>query len=70
MGKELEKRKQAFVRSLIILGVVSASSVLINHALFVFPPVTPEQQNAYGMTLTLLVGEEWPLCGAIDTSNV
>ncbi len=56
MGKELEKRKQAFARSLIIVGIVSTSGVLINHALFVFPPVTPAQQNAYGMTLTLLVG--------------
>lgn len=56
MGKELEKRKHAFARSLLILGIVSASGVLTNHALFVFPPVTPAQQNAYGMTLTLLVG--------------
>lgn len=56
MGKELAKRKQAFARSSIILGIVSISGVLTNHALFVFPPVTPAQQSATVMTLTLLVG--------------
>jgi len=56
LGKELAKRKQAFALSWIFLGIVGTSSMLINHALFVFPPVTPAQQNAYGMALTLLVG--------------
>jgi signal transduction histidine kinase len=56
LGKELAKRKQAFVRSLIILGMISTSGVIINHALYVFPPVTPAQQNASVMVLTLLVG--------------
>jgi len=55
LGKELAKRKHAFALSLIILGIVGTSGVLINHALFVFPPVTPAQQNAGTMALTLLV---------------
>jgi signal transduction histidine kinase len=54
--KELEKREQAFTGSLIILGIASITSLIVNHALFVFPPVTAAQQNAYGMVLTLLVG--------------
>ncbi len=56
MGKELEKREQAFTSSLIILGIASITGLIVNHALFVFPPVTPAQQNAYGMVLTLLIG--------------
>ena len=56
LGKALAKRKQAFALSWIILGMVSTSGVIINHALFVFPPVTPAQQNASAMALTLLVG--------------
>lgn len=55
LGKELAKRKQGFARAVIILGIVNTSVVLLNHALFVFPPVTPAQQNAYGIALTLLV---------------
>lgn len=55
LGQELAKRKQGFARAVIVLGIVSTSVVLLNHALFVFPPVTPAQQNAYGIALTLLV---------------
>lgn len=56
LDKELAKRKQALARASITLGIVSASDVFINHALFVFPPVTPAQQNSSTMVLTLLVG--------------
>jgi hypothetical protein len=56
MGKELAKRKQAFARSSLILGLVSISGVLINPTLFVFAPLTPAQQSATALTLTLLVG--------------
>ncbi len=56
MGNELEKREQAFTRSLLTWGIASTTSLLVNHSLFVFPPVTPAQQNAYGMALILLVG--------------
>jgi hypothetical protein len=56
MGNELEKREKAFTGSLLIMGIASTTSLIVNHALFVFPPVTPAQQNAYAMVLALLVG--------------
>ena len=56
MGNELEKREKAFTSSLLIWGIASTASLIINHSLFVFPPVIPAQQNAYGMALVLLVG--------------
>jgi uncharacterized membrane protein YqjE len=53
---ELQRRRQWFIRALIIWGIVSAAGLLLAHSLFVLPAVTPAQQNAYGMALILLLG--------------
>jgi signal transduction histidine kinase len=56
MGNELEKHRQAFSRSLMIWALASTTGLIVNRPLFVvFPPVTPAQQNAYGLALILLL---------------
>jgi hypothetical protein len=55
MGRELEKRQQAFSRSLMIWALASTTGPLVNHSLFVSHPVTPAQQNIYGLALILLL---------------
>jgi hypothetical protein len=56
LGPELERRQQWFTRALILWGVVSATGLILAHALFALPPVTPAQQNTDGMALILLLG--------------
>ena len=55
MRNELEKHQQAFSRSLMILTVACTTGLILNHALFVFPPILPAQQDAYGLALILLL---------------
>lgn len=56
VGRELERRQQWFVRALIVWSILCVVGLIFAHALFVLPPVTPAQQNAFGMALILLVG--------------
>lgn len=56
LSRELERRQRWFTRALIIWGIISAVGLIFAHSLFVLPPVTAAQQNAYGMALILLLG--------------
>ncbi len=56
IGNELEKHRQALGRSLMIWAIASTTGLIVNRPLFVvFPPVTPAQQDAYGLALILLL---------------
>lgn len=55
MSQELEKHYQAFNRSFMIWAVAITTGLLVNHPLFVFPPTTAAQQDAYGLALILLL---------------
>ena len=55
LGWELERRRQILVRSLTIWFVASAAGLIYAHSLFVLPPLTPAQQNTYGIAILLLV---------------
>jgi hypothetical protein len=55
LGWELERRRQALIRSLTIWLVASAAGLISAHSLFVLPPQTLAQQNAYGIAILLLV---------------
>jgi hypothetical protein len=55
LGWELERRRQVLTRSLTVWFVASAAGLISAHSLFVFPPLTPAQQNAYGIAILLVV---------------
>lgn len=55
LGWELERRRQSLTRSLTTWLVASAAGLISAHSLFVLPPLTPAQQNAYGIAILLLV---------------
>ncbi len=55
LGWELERRRQILVRSLTIWCVASATGLILAHSLFVLPPLTPAQQNAYSIAILLLL---------------
>jgi hypothetical protein len=55
LGWELERRRQTLVRSLTIWFIASATGLISAHSLFVLPPQTPAQQNAYGIAIMLLL---------------
>jgi signal transduction histidine kinase len=55
LGWDLERRRQTLSRSLTVWFVVSAAGLFSAHSLFVLPPLTAAQQNAYGIAILLLV---------------
>jgi signal transduction histidine kinase len=55
LGWELERRRQVLSRSLTTCLVVSAIGLIYAHSLFVLPPQTPAQQNAYVIAIILLL---------------
>jgi signal transduction histidine kinase len=55
LGWELERRGQTLTRSLTGWCVISAAGLITAHSLFVLPPLTAAQQNAYGIAILLLV---------------
>ena len=46
---ELERRKQMLVRSMTLWCVACGAGLILARSLFVLPPVTPAQQNVYGI---------------------
>jgi signal transduction histidine kinase len=54
LGWDLQRRRQTLVRSVNIWLVASAAGLIFAHSLFVLPPLTPAQQNAYGIAVILL----------------
>jgi signal transduction histidine kinase len=52
---ELERRGQIFTRSLTLWGIISIAGLISAHSLFVLPPLTLAQQNAYGLAIILLL---------------
>jgi signal transduction histidine kinase len=55
LGWELERRRQILARSLTIWFAASATGLISAHSLFVLPPLTLAQQNAYGIAIMLLL---------------
>lgn len=55
LGWELERRGRILVRSLTIWFIASATGLISAHSLFVLPPQTLAQQNAYGIAIMLLL---------------
>ncbi len=52
---ELARREQILIRSLTIWLVICIAGLLFAHSLFVLPPITPAQQNAYGIAFIVLL---------------
>lgn len=52
---EIERRRQAMVRSSVTWLIISIAGLAVYHTLFVFPPVTIEQRSVYGLALILLL---------------
>lgn len=52
---ELERRKQMLVRSMTLWCVACGAGLILARSLFVLPPVTPAQQNVYGIAVILLL---------------
>jgi hypothetical protein len=55
MSRELESRRQNLIRSLTVCGTASVAGLVFAHSLFVFPPLTSAQQNAYGLAFILFL---------------
>lgn len=55
LSTELDRRQQWFTRALLIWGMICAAGLIFGHALFVLPPVTSAQLNAYSTALNMLL---------------